>query len=121
MQSPAPPKLTVVCGRKYFAKMPRRAASPAGSEPELDILNSLYPGDDQNTAKPAKNQDDDLDFDNLINGPQEDGGSDADGDEAFIALKQAASFRKAAHLKGRTVKRGGGFQAMGKLSLHGIE
>lgn len=92
--------------------MPRRAASPAASEPDLDIFSSLNPGDDvANVAKAGKNAPDtDFDFDNLINGPQDEGD---DGDEAFIALQQAASFRKASNLKGRTVKKGGGFQAMG--------
>jgi len=46
-----------------------------------------------------------------LNGPEP--GND-DTDEAFIALQQAASFRKTSNLKGRTVKKGGGFQAMGK-------
>lgn len=34
-------------------------------------------------------------------------------EEAFIASHQASANRKAANLKGRTVKKGGGFQAMG--------
>ncbi|CAG9936996.1 unnamed protein product [Clonostachys rosea f. rosea IK726] len=87
--------------------MPHRGASPTPSEGEIDILGSLYPGDDAEQNVPA-NQD--VDFDNLINGPT---GDDSDGDEAFIALQQAASYRKASNLKGKTVKKGGGFQAMG--------
>lgn len=88
------------------------------SENELDISNAL--------------------FDNAANSDIEDGGAqqhpdrkaqmldtagildlgiesaeDADGDEAFIAAHQAASNRKASNLKGRSVKKGGGFQAMG--------
>mgnify|MGYP005989160437 CR=1 FL=1 len=97
--------------------MPRRAASPAASEPDLDILTSLYPGDDASGNQTSTNGND-FDFDGLINGGG--GENDDDGDEAFIALKQAASFRKASNLKGRSVKKGGGFQAMGmqeKLSL----
>lgn len=90
--------------------MPRRAASPAASEPDLDILTSLYPGYDANGNQSATNGTD-FDFDGLING--RGGENDDDGDEAFIALKQAASFRKASNLKGRSVKKGGGFQAMG--------
>jgi ATP-dependent RNA helicase DDX54/DBP10 len=90
--------------------MPRRAASPAASEPELDILDSLYPGDDgddnQNFSASK-----DVDFDDILNDPE---GAEDGGDEAFIALQQAASYRKASNLKGRTVKKGGGFQAMGK-------
>jgi hypothetical protein len=90
--------------------MPHRGASPTPSEGEIDILGSLYPGDDAEQNVPA-NQD--VDFDNLINGPT---GDDSDGDEAFIALQQAASYRKASNLKGKTVKKGGGFQAMGASS-----
>lgn len=43
---------------------------------------------------------------------------DEDGDDdSFIAARQAASNRKASNLKGRTVKKGGGFQAMGMISI----
>lgn len=96
------------------ADMSRRAVSPTASEPEMDIFGSIYPGDDtdgkQKGARDA-DADADFDFDGLMNGRGQD---DDDGDEAFIALKQAASFRKSANLKGRTVKKGGGFQAMGR-------
>lgn len=94
--------------------MPGRAASPAASEPELDILSSLYPGDDAGDKQNGGGEAD-FDFDGLMNGTAE--ADDDDGDEAFIALKQAASFRKASNLKGRTVKKGGGFQAMGKAII----
>ncbi|KAI9871435.1 MAG: ATP-dependent RNA helicase dbp10 [Pleopsidium flavum] len=102
--------------------MPHRENSPAMSENELDISNAL--------------------FDNTANSDIEDGGAqqhpdrkarmldtagildlgiesdeDADGDEAFIAAQQAASNRKASNIKGRSVKKGGGFQAMG-LNAH---
>ncbi|KAI8679773.1 ATP-dependent RNA helicase DBP10 [Fusarium keratoplasticum] len=91
--------------------MPRRGASPTPSEGEVDILGSLYPGDgDGDNGTNGNDAGLDLDFDGLLNGPEP--GND-DGDEAFIALQQAASFRKASNLKGRTVKKGGGFQAMG--------
>ncbi|OAA62315.1 dead box ATP-dependent rna helicase [Cordyceps fumosorosea ARSEF 2679] len=91
--------------------MVKRAVSPAASEPEMDIFVSIYPGDetDGKQAGPVGN-DADFDFDGLINGHNQ---GDEDDDEAFIALKQAASFRKSTNLKGRTVKKGGGFQAMG--------
>ncbi|CEI40251.1 ATP-dependent RNA helicase DBP10 [Fusarium venenatum] len=88
--------------------MPQRGASPTPSEGEIDIFGSLYPGEGDNAT--GKNGSDDFDFDGLLNGPEP--GND-DTDEAFIALQQAASFRKATNLKGRTVKKGGGFQAMG--------
>lgn len=88
--------------------MPRRAASPAASEPELDILGSLYPGDDAGHGAPVDGGD--LDLDGILNAPDP---ADDGGDEAFIALQQAASYRKSSNLKGRSVKKGGGFQAMG--------
>ncbi|KAL7806540.1 P-loop containing nucleoside triphosphate hydrolase protein [Trichoderma aethiopicum] len=92
----------------------RRAASPAPSEPELDILDSLYPGDDDNGEQGlGKDGQDGLDFDDLFHAGAAGGGNDDDDDEAYIALQQAASYRKASNLKGRTVKKGGGFQAMG--------
>lgn len=93
--------------------MPRRAASPARSEPELDILNSLYPGDDGDDHQGFAGVNE-LDIDTILNNPE---GADDGGDEAFIALQQAASYRKASNLKGRTVKKGGGFQAMGMVNL----
>lgn len=88
----------------------RRAASPAASEPELDILDSLYPGEGENGGQSFGQVG--LDFDGFLNAGAGDG--EDDDDEAFIALQQAASYRKASNLKGRTVKKGGGFQAMGK-------
>ncbi|KAH6895849.1 P-loop containing nucleoside triphosphate hydrolase protein [Thelonectria olida] len=91
--------------------MPRRGASPAPSDGEADIFDSIYHGDgDGNNGDNEGASGLDFDFDGLLNGP--DPGNE-DGDEAFIALQQAASFRKASNLKGRTVKKGGGFQAMG--------
>ncbi|KAJ9138899.1 ATP-dependent RNA helicase dbp-10 [Pleurostoma richardsiae] len=95
--------------------MPGRAASPALSENEVDIFDSLYAdGVDDNGRNNAKATEDDFDF---LNGPDGDGNEEEDGDEAYIALKQAASFRKSSNLKGKTVKKGGGFQAMG-LNSH---
>lgn len=91
--------------------MPRRAASPAASEPELDILGSLYPGEDEGPSSGLA-PDQGFDIDGILDGADGEDG----GDEAFIALQQAASNRKASNLKGRTVKKGGGFQAMGKTA-----
>lgn len=90
--------------------MPRRGASPAPSEGEADIFDSIYHGENGDFEGASGL---DFDFDGLLNGPRAD---NEDGDEAFIALQQAASFRKASNLKGRTVKKGGGFQAMGTLA-----
>ncbi|KAF2495957.1 dead box ATP-dependent rna helicase [Lophium mytilinum] len=94
--------------------MAPRASSPALSENEYDISNALF---------------NDLDAFDGSNGPRKSragqatdlgkelelGGLDSgdSGDEEFIAAQQAASNRKSSSLKGNTVKKGGGFQAMG--------
>lgn len=92
------------------AIMPRREASPALSENDFDITSALFQNDNDSDSdsgvaksqqKPTPTQD--LDF----------LGADDDGDEAFIATQQASANRKGSNLKGRTVKKGGGFQAMG--------
>lgn len=97
--------------------MPKRAPSPAPSENEVDIAGALFANDadsdgDVGTRK-KPNAAADLDFNDLLNAGG-DGGSDEDGDdEDFIALHQRSSNRKASNLQGKTVKKGGGFQAMG--------
>ncbi|KAK1996717.1 DEAD/DEAH box helicase [Colletotrichum falcatum] len=94
--------------------MPRRAASPAPSEGEVDIADSLFAANaSDNGSDDGENSPDfDFDVDGILNG-NEGGQAEDDGDEAFIALQQAASFRKSSNLKGKSVKKGGGFQAMG--------
>ncbi|KAK2036563.1 DEAD/DEAH box helicase [Colletotrichum somersetense] len=94
--------------------MPRRAASPAPSDGEVDIADSLFAANtSDNGSDDGQNAPDfDFDVDGILNG-NEDGQAEDDGDEAFIALQQAASFRKSSNLKGKSVKKGGGFQAMG--------
>ncbi|KAF2267011.1 ATP-dependent RNA helicase dbp10 [Lojkania enalia] len=85
--------------------MAPRASSPAFSESELDISNALFGGDgaeEKQKGSPA-----DLTIDLNI------GGEDISDEETFIAAQQAASNRKASNLKGKSVKKGGGFQAMG--------
>ncbi|KAF1956262.1 DEAD-domain-containing protein [Byssothecium circinans] len=85
--------------------MALRASSPALSENEFDIGSALL-GEDENIGQENGNAADlgiDLDI----------GDQDGSDDEAFIAATQAASNRKASNLKGKTVKKGGGFQAMG--------
>ncbi|KAH8678719.1 ATP-dependent RNA helicase dbp10 [Tricladium varicosporioides] len=95
--------------------MPHRASSPAVSENEVDITKSLFEGDldfineDFTPAKCSKGVGT-LDASGILDLELE---SDGDGDEAFIAAHQAASNRKATNVKGRSVKKGGGFQAMG--------
>ncbi|EXJ56113.1 hypothetical protein A1O7_09044 [Cladophialophora yegresii CBS 114405] len=82
-----------------------RSGSPARSENELDIGSALFGGDDGSSDdRNGHLQGQDLDV------MAEDSATD---DEAIIAAQQAASNRKAKNLKGRTVKKGGGFQAMG--------
>jgi len=77
-----------------------RALSPAASEHEVDILGDLF-ANDHNSAADGFDAGDILD------------GDDSEGDAAFIALKQSASFRKNTNVKGKSVKKGGGFQSMG--------
>ncbi|KKK12772.1 hypothetical protein P175DRAFT_0499746 [Aspergillus ochraceoroseus IBT 24754] len=95
--------------------MAPRAASPALSENEFDITSALFQNDSDSEVEkksvtkrntPAQN----LDFLGGDGGGDDD---DDDDDEAFISQQQTAANRKAANLKGRTVKKGGGFQAMG--------
>jgi ATP-dependent RNA helicase DDX54/DBP10 len=83
--------------------MKRRAVSPAASENEVDIFHSLIDNGvrDNGGAGAAAAA---AEFDDL---------SEDDGDEAFIALKQAASFRQNAKANGGPKKRSGGFQSMG--------
>ncbi|KAF2276266.1 ATP-dependent RNA helicase [Westerdykella ornata] len=86
--------------------MTPRASSPALSESGFDISNALFGGDDLFSAQ-QKGGPNELGVDLDI------GGVDGSDDEAFIAAQQAASNRRASNLKGKTVKKGGGFQAMG--------
>lgn len=88
--------------------MGRRAVSPAASENDFDITNSLFQGagdldggDDETFAG----------WEQPTNTEQGAGLSDeSDGDEAFIAATQAASNRKQPLAKG---KKSGAFQSMG--------
>jgi ATP-dependent RNA helicase DDX54/DBP10 len=77
----------------------------------LDILGSLLTEDGK-----AGQDGNEYDFDNFLSAPSGEAWEDDGGDEAFIALQQAASFRKASNLKGKSVKKGGGFQAMGEFN-----
>jgi hypothetical protein len=97
--------------------MPRRAVSPTPSENEVDILGSLYTDDfvvgDPRRPGKAPNDSNDFDIGGILDAAEVS--QDGDGeDEAFIALKQAAAFRKTSNLRGKSVKKGGGFQAMGR-------
>lgn len=89
--------------------MPRRAASPAPSDAEADIFDALYTDDIANSKPNQATVDDGFDF--LDDGQDVD---EDDGDAAFIALKQAASYRKTSQMKTKAAKKsGGGFQTMG--------
>lgn len=102
--------MTLATHRASVTKMPR-AASPALSENEIDILGSLLTGENETPHAKTKHAEmkDGFGFDvgELLDGDEDD------GDEAFIALKQAAAFRKNTNLKGTALKKGGGFQSMG--------
>ncbi len=93
--------------------MPHRAASPAVSENEFDISKSLFAeaeASDEDFAPTSGKDLGTLDAGGILDLALE---SDRSGDEAFIAAQQAISNRKGSNLKGKTVKKGGGFQAMG--------
>ncbi|KAL9629758.1 MAG: hypothetical protein Q9164_006737, partial [Protoblastenia rupestris] len=92
--------------------MPVRAVSPAASENEVDIVGALFPhGSDASSENEAHSQHPDR------KARMEDGIPDLENDESddadFIADSLAAANRKASNLKGKSVKKGGGFQAMG--------
>jgi ATP-dependent RNA helicase DDX54/DBP10 len=95
--------------------MPHRATSPAVSENDFDITNSLFKedagsGNDDFESTPSSVGI--LDASEILNLGSED---NVDDDESFIAAQQAASNRKVSNVKGNSVKKGGGFQAMGML------
>ncbi|OQU99998.1 hypothetical protein CLAIMM_05559 [Cladophialophora immunda] len=89
--------------------MPHRAGSPARSENEFDIGSALFGHDSEVTHDTPHEQNGALQWNDLDVMADD---SEVD-EEAIIAAQQAASNRKGANLKGRTVKKGGGFQAMG--------
>lgn len=101
--------------------MPHRDSSPALSENEFDITEALFKDTDDLNSVGTNSKDDDgrrkpkrplkEDAHNIgLDLEDEDDGVD---DELFIAAQQAASNRKTSNVKGRSVKKGGGFQAMG--------
>lgn len=92
--------------------MKRRAPSPTPSENEADIAGALF-ADGSDDGAPPTAAAPDLDFGNLLNAG--DDSNDEDGDAEFIASRQRSSNRKASNLQGITVKKGGGFQAMGSF------
>lgn len=94
--------------------MPHRAPSPALSENEVDISRALFDnGSASGSEDEGAQQHPDRKKRMLAPENMLDLAASASEDEGFIAAAQAASNRKASNLKGRTVKKGGGFQAMG--------
>ena len=95
--------------------MPHRAPSPVASENEIDISRVLFnDGSSAGSDDEAGLQHPDRKARMLRPGEIPDLEGDYSSDDAgFIAESQAASNRKAANVKGRSVKKGGGFQAMG--------
>ena len=95
--------------------MPRRPSSPAGSENELDISGALFQdGGNASSDDDEQTQHPDRKARMLEPGDMPDLEGDFSSDDAgFIAETQAGANRKASNIKGRSVKKGGGFQAMG--------
>ncbi|KAF2422381.1 DEAD-domain-containing protein [Tothia fuscella] len=104
--------------------MPTRAVSPAQSENEFDIFSALVGDDDAENAEfgarkkfkksslaPTPQNVPDLDI--FQDGAGNVSSGDDDGDAAFISGQQTIANRKSSNLMGKTVKKGGGFQAMG--------
>ena len=91
--------------------MPLRAISPSASENGIDIADSLL--QDKKTRLDVEQEPQNFDLEALagdgIHDPEDSGSDDA----SYIADSLAAANRKASNLKGKSVKKGGGFQAMG--------
>ena len=86
--------------------MPRRAPSPAVSENGVDITEALV----------ENGSDSEADYQHPDRKARQEGIPDleeSDSDAGFIADTQAAANRKNPHLKSKSAKKGGGFQAMG--------
>ena len=94
--------------------MPHRAPSPAASVNEVDISKALFDdGDTSGSENAADAQHPDRKARMQAVGSMPDLEDSSSDDEGFIAESQAASNRKASNVKGRSVKKGGAFQAMG--------
>ena len=90
--------------------MLQRAPSPPVSESGLDIAGALVATGLDPFAEDGTGPNPEGLADGLI--PDVNVGGESD-DYDFIALAQASSNRKSFNVKGRSVKKGGGFQAMG--------
>jgi ATP-dependent RNA helicase DDX54/DBP10 len=87
--------------------MLHRMSSPAPSDGGFDIADALFGSEDE-----IFSQDEGNGASQDISGNTDVMGEESD-DEAVIAEQQSAANRKASNLKGRKVKKGGGFQALG--------
>ncbi|KAL9124389.1 MAG: hypothetical protein Q9217_006276 [Psora testacea] len=99
--------------------MPLRALSPAASENEVDIAGALLQNDSNDSDASWEDEADTQHPDRKARMQEcipnlEDDESD---DAEYIADSLAAANRKVSNLKGKSVKKGGGFQAMG-LNAH---
>ena len=95
--------------------MAQRRPSPAASENEIDISGVLLSGG-SSAGSDEEGQTLHPDRKARILGPGDMPNLEGDyssDDAGFIAEAQAASNRKVSNIKGRSVKKGGGFQAMG--------
>lgn len=94
-----------------------RSVSPAASENEFDIANALFGGSDAESDNEKKDGRFKENKDRIVKRQTKEilGGFDSgdSDDDIFIAGQQQKANRKNENLKGRTVKKGGGFQAMG--------
>lgn len=94
-----------------------RAPSSVVLDNELDISHALFANDNGNSSgsdAERELQHPDRKARMHATGTMLDFSADSSSDDdGFIADTQAASNRKASNLKGRSVKKGGGFQAMG--------
>lgn len=94
--------------------MPHRAPSPAISENEVDISRALLNQVESSGSEDGPAQHPDRKARMVAAGKIFDLEASSESDDAaFIAETQAASNRKAKNLKGKSGKKGGGFQAMG--------
>lgn len=84
--------------------------------PDIDILDALTGENSTAGSGVAPSKGFAFDANDILDLNDPEGSGD---DAAFISKRQAAYNRKSSTLKGRTVKKGGGFQAMGiTTSLH---
>ncbi|KAL8693702.1 MAG: hypothetical protein Q9218_001503 [Villophora microphyllina] len=94
--------------------MPHRAPSPALSEVGVDIAHALVEESVDSGSERGENGQHPARKRAMLEAESmPDLGNESSDDADFIADAQAASNRKASKLKGKSVKKGGGFQAMG--------